>query len=263
MFVAFLVFGVILLAIGKAARRQHARELATPVTQVSNAKLGRVSLYGRALGEPAHAAPLTSKLSAYWQAELWDTRWARNRLPAAKEMSPALVLWLQDDSGRIPVLLHGVEWIIAGEDEFLAGRPLPPAAHTFIERNGYRWDSGHVRVQERRIEQGESIHVLGVIAPVAAVTGVLDGLKSSPLYQAVEAMSARRPGGRADLDPASYLRDRFRPEDRIVWCEREALVISSRPAHVATRRMQWTARLCTAAGCVLLVAAIAALLLPA
>jgi hypothetical protein len=153
-----------------------------------------------------------------------------------------------------------VEWVLSGEDECSAGQPLPREGESFLERYGYRWDSGQVRLRERRLEEGGPVYVLGVVAPCAEVVRALAGLQDSVVAAAVSAVSHLRESGRHPGEPrdlAAYLRARFGPEERLVWCERRALVISNRAPAIVAQRLRWTAGACDAAGAVLLILAVA------
>jgi hypothetical protein len=176
-------------------------------------------------------------------------------MAAAKEAADVRLLWLEDDSGRLPLVLHGVEWVFAREDVFEPGQPLPPGAESFLERHGYRGKSDHVRLKERRIEEGGPLYVHGVVARCSEVLQVLAELQHPVIASAVSTFNPHHPG-----ELAAYLRSRLGQEDRVVWSERSALLISDQPQAAVADSLRWTSRMCHAGAGVLLLLAFASLL---
>lgn len=258
-----ILFSVILFVIGRSSLRQRAGLQAARSVSVSGVSAGRVNLSGRARGEPASNAPITGRPCAYWEAELWDTRRNRNRLPVVAESANVPLVWLEDDSGRIPVVLHGVEWHFAGEDEFISGQPVPSGGHQFITRHDHRWESGYVKLRERRIEEGGALYVHGVVAPASDVIRTLESLKDSTVARAVSAITSGRDIGSRVREPfslAGYLRTHVRPDDRVVWRGQDALMIGDRAPAAVAHRLQWTGYACYTAGVLCLLGALMILL---
>jgi hypothetical protein len=300
--VAFLILvGLLLFWIGSATDRQRRRVLgvtaAASATSIGN---GRVALRGVARGDPPEPSAVTGKPCAYWEAELYEYRQRSgvdgSKWPIrAKETAKAAVIWLELQDGRIPVLLHGVEWAFAGEDEFCERNPIPPTGHAFVERYGFR-STDRIKVVERRIEDGGPLHVLGTVGKAGDVLRVVDQSKASWIWDAVATasdtarrMALRQPGGHAagstgsrptcaplgDIPPradglagstaatpdsAAILR-RLGPEGVIVWCERSGLLIGNGDRAGLARRLQRTALACKAAATVVFLMALALLLL--
>lgn len=252
-----LLGGVMMFVGGFAAYRERRRILDTPTATANSAAIGRAELCGVARGDPPEISPITGTACAYWEANLWEYR-ANNNSKwgfVAGEKSKARHFWLEDKSGRIPILLHQATWTL--ENEFCAeeGEPPPDAAHEFLARHQRDWKSQRLRIKERRLEEGKALYVLGTLAEAHNVAQTLiDPRRSSRYGRIVSLMGAagqkaamqqtyrkgldameilggeRTDAARnalfsvtkgeaalASLDPAQFLPPWLKPYDVVIW----------------------------------------------
>lgn len=253
-----LMLGVTMFVGGFVAYRERRRIMDTPTATAASAAIGRAELCGVACGDPPEASPVTGKPCAYWEAELWEYRPnQKNRwVLAAKEISKARHVWLEDKSGRIPILLHRAKWTLEDEDEFSAKeKELPETGHAFLARHQRSWDPHQFKVKERRLEEGEGMYVLGTLLEARdVVRALIDPRRSSRVgrvagmlgsagqrlamkqvyrkgFDALEILGRERTDamrdalssvahGRAELtslDPAQFLPAWLKPHDVVVW----------------------------------------------
>jgi hypothetical protein len=156
--------GASLYVAGLLAYRVHRRIVDTPTATASSAAIGRVELRGVARGDPAQAAPVTGRACAYWEAELWERYTPKEDRHACvvTERSAAKHLFLEDATGRIPVLVADASWTFERTDEFSGA--LPDSAQAFLARHGKQWDPQTMRLKERRIDDGSELYVLGTLS---------------------------------------------------------------------------------------------------
>lgn len=283
--------GVMMLACGFITFRRRQHIIDTPTALAKSAAIGRAELCGIARGDTVERSPITGKPCAYWEAEILEyqrslkSRWA----VIARETAPASHVWLEDESGRIPVFLYGVHWAMEDDDEFSTNTPLPEGGHAFLERYGFVWNPKHLKVTERRIEEGKPMYVLGTLAESGDVIRTLsdsslasrmaraavemsDAALRATLHQPVRKAEATAGGSNAVsgsaatppepgliglssalLDPVGTLQRFFKPHDVVVWCARDGLLISNGDQSKVAKGLLRTTLICLAAGVLMIV----------
>lgn len=217
-----------LAAIALAVVLLGGRRTPLPATPIAEARPSDklVLLHGRALIDPPTLARISGTRSVYWEAELWDTRYQRNRLPAIKARSQSRVIWIEDGTGRIPVLLHGVEWKFPGESRIPPGEHAPSGAREFAAAHGYDWDSGRFRAVERCLAEGTQLYVCGTVWRASEIAAALERSQRSPVASLVAALEKMREGGSArPVDLAAFVRQHFSGDERIVWCADQPMIV--------------------------------------
>lgn len=71
--------------------------------------------------------------------------------------------FLWSATGRVPVVLDGVQWKLSGEEIFTKDVPCQPLAQAFLARHRKTWDD-NLKIVERRLEPGGEVYVLGTLA---------------------------------------------------------------------------------------------------
>jgi hypothetical protein len=300
-----LLMSLLLFWIGRASFRQRRHVLRASTASTASTRTGPIVLRGLARGDPPEPSPVTGLLCAYWEAELHDHRQWRKDFRAqwaiaAKETANTGLIWLEDLDGRMPVLLHGAEWVFGAEDEFAGASRLPPAGTAFVERYGLQATVDEIKVRERRVEEGGPLYVLGTLTKVSDALRLLEQSRRSeiggalarlnaaarrlvlrqPIRQAVkvhrtEPAGQRLPRDRAAgiddahrlvgdvFDPAALLRRRLRPDELVVWCARSGLFIGNCDQSRLARRLERVALICMGAAAAVFLMALALFLLGA
>jgi hypothetical protein len=152
---------------------RHALDVAnTPTAKVSSAAMGLVELEGRAVTQRPTPAVVTGVPCVWWnlQVEVWQksnsgrhrgSRWVQ---VMARSGGQADTLWLEDDTGRMPVWLRGADLLLSenvwekGKDE------LPPRGVQLLSGSAFEWHgTKRVRVREQRMEANGHVYVLGTL----------------------------------------------------------------------------------------------------
>jgi hypothetical protein len=155
---------------------RHALDVAnTPTAKVSSAAMGLVELDGRAVTQRPTPAVVTGVPCVWWnmQVEVWQKRssgrhrggrWVEVLARGAGHVD---TLWLEDDTGRMPVWLRGAELLLS-EDVWEKGKDeLPPGGIQLLSGSAFDWHgTKRVRVRERRMEANGQVYVLGTLDEV-------------------------------------------------------------------------------------------------
>jgi hypothetical protein len=169
---ALIVFGFWCFRKGIIGLR-HALDVAnTPTAKVSSAAMGLVELEGRAVTQRPTPAVVTGVPCVWWnmQVEVWQKRTSgRHRGSSwvqvmARNGGQVDTLWLEDDTGRMPVWLRGAELLLS-EDVWEKGKDeLPPGGIQLLSGSPFDWHGAkRVRVREQRMEANGHVYVLGTL----------------------------------------------------------------------------------------------------
>jgi hypothetical protein len=144
----------------------------TPTAKVSSAAMGLVELEGRAVTDRPVPATVTGAPCVWWstQVEVWQrqssgrrrsSRWVTVMTRSGGHID---TLWLEDDTGRMPVWLRGADLLLS-EDVWEKGKhQLPPGGIQLLAGSPYDWHgSKRVRVREQRMEANGHVYVLGTL----------------------------------------------------------------------------------------------------
>jgi hypothetical protein len=170
-----IFWGGVVYALGFGLFVKRRRVLDTPTARTVSAAIGRAELCGTAHGEPAQPSLVTGTPCAYWEAEL------HRRVPNGKggktmkriAMANARIghFWVEDASGRMPVLVDGAHWWFDGATALRSrgwrrtDTPLTERAQRWVESAaGCRWDAAEFKLVERRLEEGGPVYVLGTLS---------------------------------------------------------------------------------------------------
>ena len=144
----------------------------TPTAKVSSAAMGLVELEGRAVTERPSPAVVTGVPCVWWnmQVEVWQRRTSgRHRGSSwvqvmARSGGQVDTLWIEDDTGRMPVWLRGADLLLS-EDVWEKGKnELPPGGLQLLAGTPFAWDgSKRVRVREQRMAANGQVYVLGTL----------------------------------------------------------------------------------------------------
>lgn len=166
-----IFWGGVVWALGFGLFVKRRRVLDTPTAKALSAAIGRCELVGTAHGEPAERSIVSDTPCAYWQAELY------RRVPNGKggktmkriAMADARVghFWLQDASGRVPVLIDGAHWWLDRATKLRSrkGDAIGERARRWVQSAaGCDWTDADFKLVERRLDEGGPVYVLGTLA---------------------------------------------------------------------------------------------------
>ena len=144
----------------------------TPTAKVSSASMGLVELEGRAVTQRPTPAVVTGVPCVWWnmQVEVWQkrtsgrhrgSRWVQVMARNGGEVD---TLWLEDDTGRMPVWLRDADLLLS-EDVWEKGKhELPPGGLQLLAGTPFDWTgTKRVRVREQRMEANGQVYVLGTL----------------------------------------------------------------------------------------------------
>ena len=152
---------------------RHALDVAnTPTAKVSSAAMGLVELEGRAVTQRPTPAVVTGVPCVWWnlEVEVWQksnsgqhrgSEWVQ---VMARSGGQADTLWLEDDTGRMPVWLRDADLLLS-EDVWEKGKDeLPPGGIQLLSGSEFDWHgTKRVRVREQRMEANGHVYVLGTL----------------------------------------------------------------------------------------------------
>ena len=170
---AALGFGTWSFVAGFRALRLQRIIQTTPTARARSLAMGLVELQGRVLGRSRVTAPFTGRSCAWWEVELQTVRRSRRGMSTwstvHREQS-GNPFYLEDETGRVMVYPQGAS-ISAGHivQEQTGGFGVPEPYAGFMEARGlplrHLWSLGPMRFQERTLEEGTSVYVLGRACP--------------------------------------------------------------------------------------------------
>jgi hypothetical protein len=144
----------------------------TPTAKVSSAAMGLVELAGRAVTQRPTPAIVTGVPCVWWtlQVEVWQKRTSGRHRGSqwvqvmARSGGQVDTLWLEDDTGRMPVWLRGADLLLS-EDVWEKGKnDLPPGGIQLLAGSAFDWaGTKRVRVREQRMEANGQVYVLGTL----------------------------------------------------------------------------------------------------
>jgi hypothetical protein len=144
----------------------------TPTAKVSSAAMGLVELEGRAVTQRPVPAVVTGVPCVWWsmQVEVWQKRTSGRHRGShwvqvmARSGGKVDTLWLEDDTGRMPVWLRGADLLLS-EDVWEKGKnELPPGGIQLLAGSAFDWaGTKRVRVREQRMEADGHVYVLGTL----------------------------------------------------------------------------------------------------
>ena len=109
-----IFWGGVVYALGFGLFVKRRRVLDTPTAKALSAAIGRTELCGVARGDPAERSLATDKPCAYWEAELHrrvsNGKGGKSMRRIAMSSARVGHFWLEDQSGRVPVLVEGAHW---------------------------------------------------------------------------------------------------------------------------------------------------------
>jgi hypothetical protein len=168
-----LFWGGVVYVLGFGLFVQRQRVLDTPTAKATSAAIGRAELCGTAHGDPPQPSLVTDTPCAYWEVEL------HRRVPNGKGqkvmkrigLTSARIghLWVEDASGRMPVLVDGAHWWLDAPAKFRnrRGDAIGERARAWVRSCcGKEWEDGEMKLVERRLEEGGPVYVLGTLSPV-------------------------------------------------------------------------------------------------
>lgn len=176
---AALGFGLFLGYLGLVSMRRSREVDSVPVSlaaSIGPGGPGLVAVQGVARGRTVSNAPVSGTPCVYWETILYQYK--HTGRSGAYEMVARDMFFgalhdfdVEDPSGRVPVLTGGADLEIGTKAYSTDGStdPLPDAGANWVAQKGYDWHhSGFftpLRVEERRIEEGGPIYVMGTPAP--------------------------------------------------------------------------------------------------
>ncbi|HVJ60138.1 MAG TPA: hypothetical protein VM528_06220 [Burkholderiaceae bacterium] len=282
-----IFYGAILYAMSFTFYVKRQRVLDTPTAKALSAAIGRAEVAGRALGEPPSASPVSETPSAYWEVRLYHRYKQGNRRRErciATKNSVGGHFWVEDASGRVPVLIEGAEWWLEKRKwRARKGDAISEPARAWVTALGVDWSKHDLRLEEECVAEGGPVYVLGTLS---AAPDVLDAsarrrpgvrafftqlltnpLQSGPLGDSlsttVERLRAGTLQGQARLQALGELPPWLRAAERVVlWrgVRRDPFVISNSGERRLARRLGWWGIATTAAGSALMLAGLSDLL---
>jgi hypothetical protein len=141
----------------------------TPTSKAGSAALGLVELEGRALSTESSPAPVTGRVSAWWDVtvSVWSEdssgkgQWSQM---AARHDGRIDLIELKDDTGRLPVWLPGAVMLLEPRTWETGKDVLPTGGVALLEELGFPWDGQRrLLVREDCLEVGHSVYVLGTL----------------------------------------------------------------------------------------------------
>jgi hypothetical protein len=131
--------------------------------------MGLVELEGRALTDHPSPAAVTGRPSVWWDVDV--EAWYRGRRGKGGRWRPVMsrhggkgTLVLEDATGRVPVWLRDAD-VLLEEHTWESGKDaLPPGGAALLKGTAFAWGGGsRLRIQERRMEAGGPVYVLGTL----------------------------------------------------------------------------------------------------
>jgi hypothetical protein len=169
-------WGGIVYALGFGLFVQRKRVLDTPTAKATSAAIGRAELKGVARGDPPEPSLATETPCAYWEVELHrrvpNGKGGKTMKRIAHSRARAGHFWVEDASGRVPVLTEGVTWWLDGATTLKnrRGDAIGERAQRWVESAcGKPWQDGEMKLVERRLPEGGPVYVLGTLSPAPDV----------------------------------------------------------------------------------------------
>lgn len=164
-------WGGIVYAVGFGLFVQRRRMLDTPSAKALSAAIGRAELVGAARGDPPEPSLVTGTPCAYWEAELHrrvpNGKGQKTMKRIAYSSARAGHFWVEDASGRVPVLIEGAQWWLdrATKLRNRKGDAISERARQWVQSaSGRDWSDGDMQIVERRLDEGGPVYVLGTLA---------------------------------------------------------------------------------------------------
>ena len=282
-----IFYGAILYAMSFSFYVKRQRVLDTPTAKAMSAAIGRAEVSGRALGEPPSPSLVSETPSAYWEVRLYQKVKQGNRRRErciATKNSVGGHFWVEDVSGRIPVLIEGAEWWLEKRKwRARKGDAISERALGWVTALGVDWSKHDLRLEEECIEEGGPVYVLGTLSAAPDVleasarrprgvraffTQLLtnpmqSGLLSDSLSSGIEKLRSGVLKGQERLQALGELPPWLRAPERVVlWrgVRRDPFVISNSGERRLARRLGWYGIATTAVGSALMLAGLSDLL---
>lgn len=169
-----IFWGGVVYALGFGLLIKRRRVLDTPTAKALSAAVGRAELKGIARGDPTERSLVTDTPCAYWQAELYrkvsNGKGGKTMKRIAMSDSRASHFWIEDTSGRMPVLVDGAHWWLDRATKLRSrdrSAAISERARRWVQSAaGCDWENGTFKLVERRLEEGSDVYVLGTLSPV-------------------------------------------------------------------------------------------------
>lgn len=227
-----IFWGSMVYALGFGLFVKRRRVLDTPTAKAVSAAIGRAEICGTAHGDPAQASLVTGTACAYWEAEL------HRRVPNGKggktmkriAMANARIghFWLEDDSGRMPVLVDGAQWWFDGGSTLrsrgwrrTATPPTERARQWVQAAAGCDWSAAEFKLVERRLEEGGPVYVLGTLSSVDDVLAAAEqrppprSIPSAIVRGFIDMFLKAAPGDDAVSRAVHRVREAREPNERV------------------------------------------------
>jgi len=141
----------------------------SPAVKIGNAGLGFVKLTGHAVGTSLSPAAVSGRPCLWW--DVWVAVWYEGSESighwqpiASRYGGAANVLQIEDDTGRVPVWLHGAKLVLDSKSWESSKDTLPAAGIALLDELGFAWsDSRRTLVIEQCVDQGAPMYVVGTL----------------------------------------------------------------------------------------------------
>jgi hypothetical protein len=282
-----ILYGAILYAMSFSFYVKRQRVLDTPTAKAMSAAIGRAEVVGRALGEPPSPSLVSETQSAYWEVRLYHRYKQGNRRRErciATKNSTGGHFWVEDASGRVPVLIEGAEWWLEKRKwRARKGDVISERALGWVTALGVDWSKHDLRLEEECIEEGGPVYVLGTLSVAPEVLDqsarrrrgvralftqlLTNPMQSGPLADSLSSgIEKLRSGvlkGQERLQVLGEMPPWLRAPERVVlWrgVRRDPFVISNSGERKLARRLGWWGIATTAGGSALMLAGLSDLL---
>jgi hypothetical protein len=282
-----IFWGALMYAASFSFYVKRQRVLDTPTAKAQSAAIGRAEVSGRAYGDPPSTAPVSETPAAYWEVRLYHRVRQGNRRRErriATWTSSAGHFWVEDSSGRVPVLIEGAEWWLEKRKwRARKGEAISERARQWVAGKGLDWDKNDLRLEEECLAEGGPVYVLGTLS---AAPDVLDakarhwrglrailpqlltnpmqtGLLRDPLSKRIEQLRSDSLQGKERQQALDELPGWLRAAERVVlWrgMRRDPFVISNNDERRLARRLGWWGIATTAGGSALMLSGLSDLL---